>query len=194
MGNHSVVVDQKRESRSPITSRNVHHHQHLCYYASFCQSSHSVSVTPWKNMEKTQSKFTFLSITRFLFRARILFFLAWQQKKFFSPIGIFGTRNFTFWRGKSLLYLKKWHFRVNARHFSSFGSTKNLFCFSQACFGLQAVWGIFLAFRRPSAFFRPKNSQKQPSGQNNPAAAKKIFFLPHIDIVVHFTLIYTIST
>ena len=37
---------------------------------------------------------------------------------------------------------------------------KNAFCFSQACFGLRPVFGIFLAFRRPSAFFRPKNSQK----------------------------------
>ena len=52
---------------------------------------------------------------------------------------------------------------------------KNLFCFSQACFGLRAVFGIFLAFRRPSAFFRPKKSLKQPSGQNNLAAAKKVF-------------------
>ena len=30
--------------------------------------------------------------------------------------------------------------------------------------------------RRPSAFFRPKKSLKQPSGQNNLAAAKKVFF------------------
>jgi len=49
-----------------------------------------------KYMKANEDKNVFLSITRFLFRARILFFLAWQQKNFFSPIGIFGTRNFTF--------------------------------------------------------------------------------------------------
>ena len=32
-----------------------------------------------------------------------------------------------------------------------------------------------MAFRRPLAFFRPKKSLKQPSGQNNLAAAKKMF-------------------
>jgi len=53
---------------------------------------------------------------------------------------------------------KKWHFRVNARHFSSFlEEQKNLFCFSQACFGLKS------------------KSFEQPSGQNNLAAAKKFF-------------------
>ena len=71
--------------------------------------------------------------------AHTLVFLAKQHKKLFSPIGIFRTRNFTFWGGKSLLYLKKWHFRVNAPHFHHLEEQKNLFCFSQACFGLRAV-------------------------------------------------------
>ena len=46
-----------------------------------------------------------------------------------------------------------------------------------------------MSFMRPSAFFRPKKSQKRPSGQNNLAAAKKsVFVLPHDDIVVHFSM------
>ena len=45
----------------------------------------------------------------------------------------------------------------------------------------------FLAFRRPSAFFRPKKSQKQASGQNDLAAAQ-FFFVLHDDIVVHFSM------
>ena len=70
---------------------------------------------------------------------------------------------------------------------------KNLFCFSQACFGLRAVFGIVLAFRRPSAFFRPKKSLKQPSGQNNLAAAKKVFlFFLMTHMSVHFSSKYTI--
>ena len=50
----------------------------------------------WGGGRYTSPRHLFLTIARFLFRARILFFLAWQQKKIFSPIGIFGTRNFTF--------------------------------------------------------------------------------------------------
>ena len=46
-----------------------------------------------------------------------------------------------------------------------------------------------MAFRRPSAFFRPKKSLKQPSGQNNLAAAKKNFVvLPHDSYVGAFLL------
>ena len=32
-----------------------------------------------------------------------------------------------------------------------------------------------MSFMRPSAFFRPKKSQKRPSGQNNLATAKKVY-------------------
>ena len=52
---------------------------------------------------------------------------------------------------------------------------KNLFCFSQACFGLRAVFGIFW----PSEGLRPSSGQKNPS--NSPKAktslakAKKVF-------------------
>ena len=52
---------------------------------------------------------------------------------------------------------------------------KILFCFSQACFGLRAVFGIFLAFRRPSAFFRPKNPSNSPQAKTTWLQQKKFF-------------------
>ena len=52
---------------------------------------------------------------------------------------------------------------------------KKLFLLKPGCFGLRAVWGIFLAWRRPKAFWRPKKSPKQPEGQNKLTAAKKFF-------------------
>ena len=114
--------------------------------------------------------------------AHTLVFLAKQHKKLFSPIGIFRTRNFTFWRGKSLLYPKECLFMGKASFFPFTGCTtffiilknknKNLFCFSQVCFGLRAVFRGFLAFR---GLLQAKKSLKQPSGQNNLTAAKTFF-------------------
>ena len=63
----------------------------------------------------------------------------------------------------------KWYvFRRNAPTYESWGRTKKLFLLQPGCFGLRAVWGIFLAWRRPKAFWRPKKSLKQPEGQNKP--------------------------
>ena len=110
------------------------------------------------------------------------------QKTFFSYRN-FWNKEFHFLKGKKLAILKKSGI-LGSMHdiFHHLEEQKNLFCFSQACFGLRAVFGIFLAFRRPSAFFRPKKSLKQPSGQNNLAAAKKVFVLPHDSYVGAFLL------
>ena len=119
------------------------------------------------DLEKFHPNVFFKYTSLFIPRALSFFPCLAAQKTFFSYRN-FWNKEFHFLKGKKLAILKKWHFRVNAWHFSSFGRTKNLFCFSQACFGLRAVFGIFWAFRRPSAFFRPKKSLKQPSGQNKP--------------------------
>ena len=110
------------------------------------------------------------------------------QKTFFSYRN-FWNKEFHFLKGKKLAILKK-NGILGSMHdiFHHLEEQKNLFCFSQACFGLRAVFGIFLAFRRPSAFFRPKKSLKQPSGQNNLAAAKKVFlFFLMTHMSVHFS-------
>ena len=62
---------------------------------------------------------------------------------------------------------------------------------------LVLAFGLFLGFFWPSEGLRPSSGQKIP--KNSPQVKttrlqqKKIFVLPHVDIVVHFTLIYTIS-
>ena len=117
----------------------------------------------------------FLPLGRFFILVRVLVFLANRDKKYIYPKGIFSTGKFTFWRGKNLLRVEKCNSWVNARHFSSFGMTKKSFVLWQGHFGLRPVFGIFLAFRRPSAFFRPKKSQKRASGQNDLAAAQNFF-------------------
>ena len=68
----------------------------------------------------------FLTIARFFFRARALVFLAEQDKKPFFSYRKFRLKESYFLKGKKLAMVKKWHFRVNIRHFSSFGRTKNL--------------------------------------------------------------------
>ena len=61
---------------------------------------------------------------------------------------------------------------------------------------LVLAFGLFLGFFWPSEGLRPSSGQKIP--KNSPQVKttrlqqKKIFVLPHVDIVVHFTLIYTI--
>ena len=55
---------------------------------------------------------------------------------------------------KNGIYQREMHDNINMR------KDKNFFLLQLGCFDLRAVFGNFLAFRRPSAFFRPKNSQK----------------------------------
>ena len=61
---------------------------------------------------------------------------------------------------------------------------------------LVLAFGLFLGFFWPSEGLRPSSGQKIP--KNSPQVKttrlqqKKFFVLPHVDIVVHFTLIYTI--
>ena len=60
---------------------------------------------------------------------------------------------------------------------SSWGRTKKKFVLRQGHFGLRPVFGIFLAWRRPKAFWRPKKSQKRAEGQNDLAKAQNFFFV-----------------
>ena len=60
---------------------------------------------------------------------------------------------------------------------SSWGRTKKNFVLRQGHFGLRPVFGIFLAWRRPKAFWRPKKYQKRAEGQNDLAKAQNFFFV-----------------
>ena len=65
------------------------------------------------------------------------------------------------------------------------------------CFGQDFLaFGPFLVFFWPSegltAFFRPKNPKNGPQAKKPGCSTKKLFVLPHVDIVVYFTLKYTI--
>ena len=106
----------------------------------------------------------FLTIARFLFRAHSCFPCLAAQKTFFSYRN-FWNKEFHFLKGKKLAILKKWHFRVNARHFSSFGRTKKT-CFALA--RLVLAFGLFSGFFWPSEGLRPSSGQKNPS--NSPQA------------------------
>ena len=117
----------------------------------------------------------FLPLARFFILARVLVFLANRDKKYIYPKGIFRTGKFTFWRGKNLLRVEKCNSWVNARHFSSFGMTKKKFCALARSFWPSACFWDFLAFRRPSTFFRPKKSPKQAKGHNDLAEAQNFF-------------------
>ena len=64
---------------------------------------------------------------------------------------------------------------------------KSCFVLWPGFFGLRPVFGIFLAF------FRPKNPKNGPQAKKPGCSTKKLFVLPHVDIVVYFTLKYTIS-
>ena len=63
-------------------------------------------------------------------------------------------------------------------------------CAAARFFGLRAVFGIFLAWRRPKAFWRPKKSQKRAEGQKILAKAQNNFFLSFRMVinVLHWTL------
>ena len=124
----------------------------------------------------------------FIPRALSFFPCLAAQKTFFSYRN-FWNKEFHFLKGKKLAILKK-NGILGSMHdiFHHLEEQKNLFCFSQACFGLRAVFGIFLAFRRPSAFFRPKNPSNSPQAKTTWLQQKKFFFLPHDSYVVAFLL------
>ena len=130
----------------------------------------------------------------FLIACCFFFFLANPNKNSFHPMGNFCTRKLTFSSRKLVLFVKKCHSTFNARHLSPFGMTKkNVLCFSQDFL----AFGPFLGFFWPSEGLRPPSGQKNP--KNSPQAkkpgcsTKKKFVLPHVDIVLHFTLKYTIK-
>ena len=89
------------------------------------------------------------------------------QKTFFSYRN-FWNKEFHFLKGKKLAILKKWHFRVNARHFSSFGRTKKTFFaaarlfWPEGClrdfFGLKKAEGLLKAKKIPKTARRPKQA------------------------------------
>ena len=59
---------------------------------------------------------------------------------------------------------------------SSWCRTKKI-VLRQGYFGLRPVFGVFLAWRRPKAFWRPKKYQKRAEGQNDLAKAQNFFFV-----------------
>ena len=72
----------------------------------------------------------------------------------------------------------------NAQHFLMFAETKHFFRALAMTFWPWPIFGIFLAKKTPKMALGPKNL----------GAAQFFFVLPHVDIVVHFTLKYIIFT
>ena len=131
-----------------------------------------------------QGEKLFLRIGRDSIRARFFSLREKQDKHFFILWEFLVTTKFTFSTGNFVLYEKNGH--QHSMHFiyHHLGWQKNAFSLARR----------ILAFCLFLGFFWPKNSQKQPSGPNNPAEAKKNFCPSSCWYVVHFTLIYTICS
>ena len=131
----------------------------------------------------------FLSIARFLFRARTLVFLAQQHKKTFFSYRNFWNKEFHFLKGKKLAILKKMAFQGQCTTFFIIWKNKKT-CFALA--RLVLAFGLFSGFFWPSEGLRPSSGQKNPS--NSPQAKttwlqqKKFFVLPHDSYVGAFLL------
>ena len=116
----------------------------------------------------------FLPLARFFILARILVFLANRDKKYIYPKGIFSSGKFTFWRGKNLLRVEKCNSWVNARHFSSFGITKKVLCFSKVILAFGPFLGFF-GLKKAFGLLQAKNTHKNGLQAKNMAAAQKMF-------------------
>ena len=137
----------------------------------------------------TPKKLPFFKYSSLFIPRALSFFPCLAAQKTFFSYRNFWNKEFHFLKGKKLAILKKWHFRVNARHFSSFGRTKKLVllqpglfwpsgCFRDF-FGLQKAFGLLQAKKIPQTALRPKQ----------PGCNKKSFFvLPHDSYVGAFLL------